>query len=118
MTGLYFYDYDLIEIARELKPSARGELQITDVNRAYLERGNLTVQRFSRGFAWFDTATFESLLDASNFVAAVEKRQKLKISCTEEVAFRKGFISKSGVLQLAGEYDNDYGEYLESLLDG
>jgi len=113
--GLYFYDNDVIEIAKNLKPSARGELEITDVNRAYLQRGLLTVELFSRGFAWLDTGTKDSLLDACNFVAAVEKRQGLKIACLEEIAYLNHFINKQQLLELAAQYQNDYRSYLETV---
>lgn len=110
--GLYFYDNDVVEIASKLKPSPRGELEITDVNRTYLQRGNLNVEVFSRGFAWLDTGTKDSLLDACNFVAAVEKRQGLKIGCLEEIAHIQGFIDDDQLALLAGQFKNDYGDYL------
>ena len=113
--GLYFYDNRVVEIAANLKPSPRGELEITDVNRVYLERGELHVETFSRGFAWLDTGTKDSLLDACNFVAAVEKRQGLKIACLEEIAFKLGFIDESQLALLAKTYRNDYGNYISSL---
>ena len=114
--GLYFYDNRVVEIASGLKPSARGELEITDVNRIYLERGDLRVELFSRGFAWLDTGTKDSLLDASNFVAAIEKRQGLKISCPEEIAYDAGFIDAARVRALAATHANDYGAYLAGLV--
>ena len=116
--GLYFYDNRVVEIAANLKPSPRGELEITDVNRVYLERGELHVETFSRGFAWLDTGTKDSLLDACNFVAAVEKRQGLKIACLEEIAFKLGFIDESQLALLAKSYRNDYGNYISSLTSG
>jgi glucose-1-phosphate thymidylyltransferase len=115
--GLYFYDNDVVAIARDLKPSARGEYEITDVNRAYLEQGRLSVEVLERGFAWLDTGTFESLNDASNFIATVENRQGLKIGCPEEVAWRQGFLSDDD-LRERGEAlaKSGYGEYLLQLL--
>jgi glucose-1-phosphate thymidylyltransferase len=116
--GLYFYDNDVIAIARELKPSARGEYEITDVNRAYLEQGRLNVEVLERGFAWLDTGTFDSLNDASNFIQTVEHRQGLKIGCPEEVAWRQGFLSDEELLA-RGEslIKSGYGRYLVSLLE-
>jgi len=113
--GLYFYDNDVIDIAANLKPSPRGELEITDVNRIYMQREKLHVKLFSRGFAWLDTGTNDSLIDACNFVAAVEKRQGLKIACLEEIAFNSGFIDETQLLKLADQYQNDYGDYLRSI---
>jgi len=113
--GLYFYDNDVLSIAADLKPSARGELEITDVNRVYMERGDLSVELFSRGFAWLDTGTKDSLLDACNFVAAVEKRQGLKIACPEEIAYTQGWITKPDFEKRAAEFNNEYGSYLTRL---
>jgi len=112
VTGLYFYDNQVLDIAAALTPSARGELEITDVNRAYLARGQLRVQVLGRGFAWLDTGTHESLLEAANFVETIEKRQGLKIACIEEIAFLKGFISREQVETLARTQNNSYGQYL------
>jgi len=114
--GLYFYDNQVLDIAANLKPSMRGELEITDVNRVYLERGELNVLRFTRGFAWLDAGTHESLLESGEFVAAVEKRQGLKISCPEEIAFRKGFISAEQLRKLSNQFGGEYANYLRELL--
>lgn len=115
--GLYFYDADVVDIVKSLKPSARGELEITDVNRVYLERGKLKVGRFGRGVAWLDTGTFESLLDAGNFIATIEKRQGQKIACLEEIAFRKSLISREQLAAIIdGMPDNSYRQYLEGVL--
>lgn len=116
--GLYFYDNSVVEIARNLKPSARGEYEITDVNKAYLNDGTLRVKVFGRGAAWLDTGTFQSLSDAGDFVRIIEQRQGLKIGCIEEIAFRKGFISKLQFKQLAqGLVKSGYGEYLLRIAD-
>lgn len=101
MTGLYFYDNNVVEMAKKLKPSARGELEITDINRMYLEQGDLSVAMMGRGYAWLDTGTHQSLIEASNFIATIEERQGLKVSCPEEIAFRKGFIDSVQVRKLA-----------------
>jgi len=117
--GIYFYDHQVSEIARNLKPSARGEFEITDLNRVYLEQGQLHVEVLSRGVAWLDAGTHESLLQAANFVQTVEERQGLMISCPEEIAYRLGYIDREQCLQLAGEINNNsYGEYLLQLLNG
>ena len=113
VTGLYFYSNDVVEKAKSLKPSPRGELEITDLNRIYLEEDRLSVSLLGRGFAWLDTGTHESLLQASNFIATIEQRQGLKVSCIEEIAYKKGFINKEQLLELAKPLSkNQYGEYL------
>jgi glucose-1-phosphate thymidylyltransferase, short form len=118
VVGLYFYDNDVVQIARDLAPSPRGELEITDVNRTYLERGTLRVETLGRGMAWLDTGTHEALLSASNFVAVVEARQGLKIGAPEEAAYRMGLIDASGIQSLVKKMGNsDYGEYLLSLIE-
>ncbi|MEH7374537.1 glucose-1-phosphate thymidylyltransferase RfbA [Neobacillus drentensis] len=113
VTGLYFYDNRVVEIAKNIKPSPRGELEITDINKAYLEMGELNVELLGRGFAWLDTGTHESLLEASQFIETVEKRQSLKIACLEEIAYKMGYISKDKLIELAEPLmKNQYGQYL------
>jgi len=119
VTGLYFYSNDVIDKAKNLKPSKRGELEITDLNRVYLNENRLQVQLMGRGMAWLDTGTHDSLLQASNFIATIEYRQGLKVACIEEIAYFKGFIDKQQLLLLAGEMkNNQYGEYLLNLAHG
>jgi glucose-1-phosphate thymidylyltransferase len=119
VTGLYFYDHQVVEIARSIKPSSRGELEITDINRAYLERGQLHVERLGRGFAWLDTGTPESLVEAATFVQTLDHRQGYKIACPEEIALAKGYITRDQLLDLARSFGSStYGTYLKSLLTG
>jgi glucose-1-phosphate thymidylyltransferase len=119
VTGLYFYDHQVCEIAAQVKPSARGELEITDVNRAYLERGQLSVEVMKRGYAWLDTGTHASLMQASNFIETIETRQGLKVACPEEIAFRSGWIDAAAVERLALPMKkNDYGQYLLKMIKG
>ena len=119
VTGLYFYDRHVVELAESLRPSPRGELEITDLNRLYLEQGNLSVEKLGRGFAWLDTGTHESLLQASNFVQTVEERQGLKISCPEEIAYRMGWVEKEQIERIARPLSkNGYGQYLLNMISG
>ena len=116
VTGLYFYDNKVVEYAKSLKPSDRGELEITDINKIYLKENKLKVEILGRGFAWLDTGTTESLLQASNFVSAMEINTGMKISCIEEVAYRMGYISKQNLSDLAKNFKNGYGEYLQRIV--
>ena len=117
--GLYFYDNDVVEIAKNVKPSARGEIEITSINNEYLKRGTLMVETLGRGFAWLDTGNHDSLLDAADFVAAFQKRQGLYISCIEEIAYKRGFIDKEQLLKLAEPLmKTDYGKYMKEVAEG
>ena len=119
VTGLYFYDNQVLDIAANLRPSPRGELEITDVNRAYLDRGALNVEKLARGIAWLDTGTHEALMQASSFIQAIEERQDLKVACPEEVALNMGFVTAADVRRLAeGLKKSEYGQYLLRLVDG
>lgn len=117
VTGLYFYDRDVVDIARGVRPSPRGEVEITSVNQAYLQRGDLHVTQLARGTAWLDAGTFDSLLQASQYVQTLEARQKFKIACPEEVAWRRGFITADQMVALGAGFANPYGDYLLSLID-
>jgi glucose-1-phosphate thymidylyltransferase len=118
VTGIYFYDSQIVGVAEGIKPSPRGELEITDVNRWYLERGQLTTEVLGRGMAWLDTGTHDSLLEASAFIQTIEKRQGLKVACLEEIAFRQGYIDAAQVKALAAKVaKSTYGEYLNRMLD-
>lgn len=117
VTGLYFYDNQVVDIAKNIKPSPRGELEITDINKTYLEKGQLDVELMGRGFAWLDTGTHDSLQEASSFIATVQKRQNLKVACLEEIAYRMNYIDKAKVIELAQPLKkNDYGQYLLRLV--
>lgn len=115
--GLYFYNNEVVKIAKEVKPSARGEIEITAVNNAYLEKGSLSVELLGRGMAWLDTGTYDGLLEASNFIATIQKRQGLYVSCIEEIAFKNGWLSKERLLELAAGYKTDYGTYLKYIAE-
>ena len=115
--GLYFYNNDVVKIAQDIKPSARGEIEITAVNNAYLEKGSLAVELLGRGMAWLDTGTYDGLLEASNFIATIQKRQGLYVSCIEEIAYRNDWLSKEKLLELAKGYKTDYGRYLEYIAE-
>jgi glucose-1-phosphate thymidylyltransferase len=117
VTGLYFYDNQVVDIAKNIEPSPRGELEITDINKAYLDRNQLDVELMGRGFAWLDTGTHDSLQEASSFIATVQKRQNLKVACLEEIAYRMNYIDKEQVIKLAQPLKkNDYGQYLLRLV--
>lgn len=115
--GLYFYDNSVVQIAENVKPSARGEIEITTVNNEYLSRGKLNVELLGRGMAWLDTGTYDGLLEASNFIATIEKRQGMYVSCIEEIAFANGWITKDELLKMAAGYKTDYGRYLEFIAE-
>lgn len=115
VTGLYFYDNNVVEIAKSIKPSARGELEITDVNNVYLKEKKLSVELFGRGFAWLDAGTYDSLLDSAMFIRAIEQRQGIMVSCLEEIAYRKGFITKEQLLENSKLFNSVYGKYLQKI---
>jgi glucose-1-phosphate thymidylyltransferase len=118
VTGIYFYDYQIVGVAESMKPSARGELEITDVNRWYLERGQLKTEVLGRGMAWLDTGTHDSLMEASAFIQTIEKRQGLKVACLEEIAYRKGYIDAAQVKRMAAKVSKStYGQYLQRMLE-
>ena len=117
ITGLYFYDSSVVDYAKKVKPSSRGELEITDLNQMYLDEGRLSVRIMHRGYAWLDTGTHSSMMEASNFVGTVEKRQGLKVSCPEEIAYRNGWISADDLISQSKELKNDYGDYLRELVN-
>jgi glucose-1-phosphate thymidylyltransferase len=116
--GLYFYDNTVVDIAKNVRPSARGEIEITAVNNAYLEQGRLSVEVLGRGMAWLDTGTYDGLLEASNFIATIQKRQGMYVSCIEEIAYMQKWISKPALLELAASYKTEYGEYLKYIAEG
>ena len=111
--GLYFYSNEVVNIAANVKPSARGEIEITSINNEYLDRGELSVELLGRGMAWLDTGTYDGLLEASNFIATIQKRQGMYVSCIEEIAFRNGWLTKEQILEMGKGYKTDYGRYLE-----
>lgn len=115
--GLYFYNNEVVKIASEVKPSARGEIEITAVNNAYLEKGSLSVELLGRGMAWLDTGTYDGLQEASNFIATIQKRQGMYVSCIEEISFKNGWLTKEDLLKLASEYKTDYGTYLKYIAE-
>jgi len=116
--GLYFYDNEVVQIAKNIKPSARGEIEITEVNNAYLKKNRLSVEVLGRGMAWLDTGTYDGLLEASNFIETIQKRQGMYVSCIEEIAYNNGWLSKEGLLKLAAEYKTEYGNYLKYIAEG
>ncbi|HPB68270.1 MAG TPA: glucose-1-phosphate thymidylyltransferase RfbA [Candidatus Omnitrophota bacterium] len=116
VTGLYFFDENAVKIAKSVRPSARGELEITDVNNRYIEKGMMQIKRLGRGYAWLDTGSYNSLIDASIFIKTIEERQGLKVGCIEEIAFRRGLISRDDIVRLAKEIKTDYGTYLMELV--
>jgi len=115
--GLYFYDNEVVQIAKNIKPSARGEIEITEVNNAYLKKNRLSVEVLGRGMAWLDTGTYDGLLEASNFIETIQKRQGMYVSCIEEIAYNNGWLSKEGLLELAAEYKTEYGNYLKYIAE-
>jgi len=116
VTGLYFYDHEVVSIAKSIRPSGRGELEITDLNNVYLKKKKLKVQLLKQGYAWLDTGTYDSLIDAAMFIKTIEDRQGLKIGCVEEAAYTMGYIGKEQLRALAGQINTSYGEYLKRLL--
>jgi glucose-1-phosphate thymidylyltransferase len=115
--GLYFYDNEVVTLAKKIKPSARGEIEITEVNNAYLEKGRLSVEVLGRGMAWLDTGTYDGLLEAANFIETIQKRQGMYVSCVEEIAYNNSWISKDALLKLAADYKTEYGEYLKFIAE-